>query len=75
MTQGNRKLIVALIAMGIAAAVPLTNTQADVILGVVWAMMGVNAVEHIGGAISAKAGLRPDGRSHDSSDAARSQGQ
>ena len=63
LTRGSRKLIVALTAMGIAAAVPLTETQADVILGGIYAMMGANTLEHIGGAIRGKADLRPDGRS------------
>jgi cytochrome c biogenesis protein CcdA len=60
MTVGSRKLIVALSALLIAAIVPLTQTQADVILGVIYAMMGANTLEHIGGAIG-KARVRPDG--------------
>lgn len=63
MTRGSRKLLVCLVGFGIAALVPLTETQADVILGLAYGMMGVNAVEHIGGAIRGKADLRPDGRS------------
>jgi len=61
LTRGSRKLIVALTAMGIAAAVPLTETQADVILGVIYAMMGANTLEHIGGAFRGKADLRDHG--------------
>lgn len=49
--MGYRKLIIALVAMALAALVPLNDNQAEVIIAVSIAAIGGNIGEHLGGAL------------------------
>jgi hypothetical protein len=51
MAKGYRKLVMFMIAAAVAALAPLTDNQAMVMETLIWAAIGANAVEHVGGAV------------------------
>lgn len=56
--QGYRKVMVALIIIGVAALVPLNAHQAEVLVAVAVATLGANAAVHVGGKIAEALGKR-----------------
>jgi hypothetical protein len=60
MGLGYRKLVITLLALAIGAFVPLTETQADVVITVTLGFIGGNIGEHIGGVLREAMAARAD---------------